>query len=87
MAEFFQENVAGLFSMSVLAVWGFVQSILSIKSDIKSMDKMRQEKGIASMSDEEKSITRKVLRSSIITAAIGAFVAGLSSMIVFGLLV
>ena len=82
MGNFFRESLPIFVSILIMAVWGFVDSFRSIKSDIKEMNELRKQKNISEMSGDEKQIIQKVLRSSVIKTSIGALAAGVSATVV-----
>jgi len=82
MIQFLQENVAAFTSMLVMAVFWFVLSFRSVKDNINSIDKKMADKGMESMTEDEKQIIRSIMRSSIINDSIGAFIGGIVALIV-----
>jgi len=82
MVQFLQENIAAFTSMLVMAVFWFVLSFRSVKDNINSIDKKMADKGMESMTENEKQIIRNVMRSSIINDSIGAFIGGIVALIV-----
>ena len=67
MLRFLQENINPImYSVMIAALW-LVIGFLSIRSDVKSLDKKRLDKGMAAMTDDEKHLVKQVFRSSIIS--------------------
>jgi len=81
MTQFFQENIAALASMFVMAAFWFVLNLCSVKGNIKTIEKKMSDKGLESMTDDEKQIIKDVLRSSVINDAAGAFIGGIVAII------
>ena len=86
MLRFLQENLGAIVGLLVMAVYWFILNFRSVRGNIKAIDKMRIEKGMNPMTDEENKIVIKVLRSSVIGDAIGPFIGGIVALIVVNLL-
>jgi len=82
MFTFFQENRGAFASLLVMAVWWFIVNFRSVKGNIRAIDQMREEKGMAPMTKAESKIVAKVLRSSVIGDAIGPLIGGIVALIV-----
>jgi len=86
MFQFLQENRGAIISLLVMAVYWFILNFRSVKGNVKAIDKMRVEKGMAPMTDDENRIVIKVLHSSVIGDTIGPFIGGIVALIVVNLL-
>jgi len=82
MADFIRENRGAILSLLVMAVFWLVMNMRSVKSNIKAIDKARGDSGMNLMTDEEKRLTARVLRSSVLTDFIGPLIGGLVALIV-----
>jgi len=82
MADFIRENLSAIAGLIVMAVFWLAMNMHSVKGNIKAIDKARGDSGMNPMTDEEKRLTAKVLRSSVLTDSIGPLVAGLVALIV-----
>jgi len=82
MADFIIENRGALAGLIVMAVFWLVMNIHSVKGNIRAIDKARGDSGMNPMTDEEKRLIAKVLRSSVFTDFIGPLIGGLVALIV-----
>ena len=65
MLQFLQENIRTIFAMTFMAVWWMGNGFLSIKGDVKTLDRKRVAKGMAAMTDDEKQLVKQTFRSSV----------------------
>ena len=55
--------------------------LLSVKGDVKTLERKRAEKGMAAMTDDEKLLVKQTFRSSILQNFIQVVVAGIASIV------
>jgi len=82
MLQFIRENIGDFAGMVTLALFWLIFNLRSIKNSVDSIDKQFSDKNFKSLTDEEKEIMRKALRSSAIQDAANAFISGIVAMIV-----
>ena len=82
MLQFLQDNRSAIASLLVIAIYWFILNFRSAKGNIETIDKKRIEKGMTPMTNDERQIVTKVLRSSIINDSIGAFIGGIVTIVV-----
>ena len=80
MLEFLQENLRTFIAMIIMAVWWMCNGLLSVKGDVKTLERKRAEKGMAVMTDDEKLLVKQTFRSSILQNFIQVVVAGIASI-------
>jgi len=86
MQEFLRESIPAVVGMLVMATYWLILNYISVKSNVKAIEKMRAEKDLPPMSEDESQIVTIVLRTSVINDAIGPFLAGIIAMVVVYLL-
>ena len=67
--------------MIFMAVWWMGNGFLSIKGDVKTLDRKRVAKGMEAMSDDEKQLVKETFRSSILQNFLQVIVAGIASIV------
>jgi len=82
MIDFIRENQGAILSLLVMAIFWLVMNMRSVKGNVNAIDKARGDSGIEPMTDEEKRLISKVLRSSVLTDSIGPLIGGLVALVV-----
>jgi len=80
MLQFFQENFRTIIAMLFMAVWWMGNGFLSVKGDIKTLDRKRVDKGMAAMTDDEKMLVKQTMRSSVLQNFLQVVIAGIVSI-------
>ena len=80
MLQFLQENIRTILAMIFMAIWWMCNGFLSIKGDVKTLDRKRAAKGMTAMTDEERQLVKETLRSSVMQNFLQVVVAGIVSI-------
>jgi len=82
MLQFIRENINAIVSVSIMAIYWVMFNYRSVAANVNNIDKKRIEKGMTPMSEEEKKVITKTLRSSIVQDSMIAFISGIVALAV-----